>query len=244
MKLQVIGCGDAFGTAGRFNTCFRIEAGHGAALIDCGASSLIAMRRLGVEPNGIGHVFLTHLHGDHFAGLPFFILDAQLYSRRRDPLVVVGPPGTEERLRQAMEVLFPGSSRVERRFSIEVREIDAGAAHEIGGWRVWAFPAKHPSGAPSYSLRLEADGRSLAYTGDTEWTGALPELARDLDLLIAETLFFERKVPFHLDYATLREHLPELGARRLLLTHLGPEMFERLGDVEHPVAEDGLTLDI
>ena len=85
MRLTVVGSGDAFGSGGRFNTCFMVERDAGAFLIDCGASSLVAMRKLGVEPNTIATVFISHLHGDHFGGLVFLLLDAQHVSRRTAP---------------------------------------------------------------------------------------------------------------------------------------------------------------
>src|ERR1700724_3672604 len=88
MRIQFLGSGDAFGSGGRFNTCFLVENKAGAFLIDCGASSLIAMRKYGIDPNCIDTVFISHLHGDHFGGLPFLILDAQFYSRRTTPLTV------------------------------------------------------------------------------------------------------------------------------------------------------------
>lgn len=70
MKVQFLGCGDAFGTGGRFNTCFLVTTSARQFLIDCGASSMVAMRKFGVDPNSIDMVFLTHLHDDHFGGLP------------------------------------------------------------------------------------------------------------------------------------------------------------------------------
>ena len=115
MHLHFLGTGDAFGSGGRFNTCFLIERAGNSLLIDCGASSMIAMRRFGVDPNSIAAILLTHLHGDHFGGLPFFILDAQLVSRRTRPLAIIGPKGTAARSEALMEVSFPGSSKVERR---------------------------------------------------------------------------------------------------------------------------------
>ena len=98
MRLQFLGCGDAFGSGGQFNTCFHVTTGSTQFLVDCGASSMIAIRRFGVEPNAIEIIFITHLHGDHFGGLPFFVLDAQLVSRRTTPLTMAGPPGLRERL--------------------------------------------------------------------------------------------------------------------------------------------------
>ncbi len=244
MDVLFLGSGDAFGSGGRFNTCIHVTAPGGAFLIDCGASSLIAMRKFGVDPNGIHTVFVSHLHGDHFGGLPFLLLDAQFYSRRREPLTLVGPPGFRERLDQAMEVFFPGSSRVERKFSTEVLEIGAGQATTINGVAVTAYVVEHACGAPPYGLRLVCDGKVVAYTGDTEWTENLLAVGRDADLLIAEALFFTRKIKYHMDYATLKENLGRIGARRVVLTHMGPEMLEHLADVPDEVAEDGKVIQI
>jgi ribonuclease BN (tRNA processing enzyme) len=242
MEVLFLGSGDAFGAGGRFNTCFHVTSGAGAFLIDCGASSLIAMRRFDVEPNGVRTVFITHLHGDHFGGLPFLMLDAQFYSRRTHPLTLVGPPGFRERLAQAMEVFFPGSSATERRFATEMIEIRPGEAATINGIGVAAFEVEHACGAPPLAFRFACDGKVLAYTGDTEWTETLLEVGRDADLLIAEALFFERKVRFHLDYATLKANLARIGARRIILTHMGPEVLGRLGEVAEEVAQDGATV--
>src|SRR5687768_15151716 len=122
VSVRFLGSGDAFGSGGRFQTCILLTSGDGAMLIDCGASSLIAMKRFGVDPNSVDAVLLTHLHGDHFGGLPFLILDGQ-FSRRARPLTIAGPPGVEMRVREAMEVLFPGSSRTEQRFDVRFLEL-------------------------------------------------------------------------------------------------------------------------
>ncbi|ACB80112.1 beta-lactamase domain protein [Methylorubrum populi BJ001] len=245
MRLQVLGCGDAFGSGGRFNTCFHVDPSAGgdgdAFLIDCGASSLIAIRRFGVDPNRIRSVFLTHLHGDHFGGLPWLILDGQLVSGRTRPLTVVGPPGTAERLPAAMEVLFPGSSTAECRFAVEVVEIEAGRPVEVAGVTAAAFAMRHPSGAPAHALRIESAGRVVSYTGDTEWVEDIVAAGRGADLMIAEGYTVERPVKFHLDWATLKRRLPEIGPKRLILTHMSPEMIAHPPD-GYIAAEDGLVV--
>lgn len=109
---MTVGSGDAFGSGGRFQTCIALAADEVDApsvLLDCGATSLTALRQQQVDPLQIEAVLFTQLHGDHFGGLPFLVLDAQFRRRTRD-LTVFGPPGTRTRLEQAMEVLFPGSS--------------------------------------------------------------------------------------------------------------------------------------
>ena len=242
MRLQFVGCGDAFGSGGRFNTCFRLERSTGDVLIDCGASSLVAMRQLGVDPNGIATIVVSHLHGDHFGGLPFFILDAQFYSRRTEPLVIVGPPGLEQRLTQAMEVFFPGSSTARRRFETVVHEVAPGHAVDVGGVRIEAIEVKHACGAPPLGLRLTLEGRTLAYSGDSEWTEALVEVGRGADLFIVEALSYDKPVPQHLDYATFRANAERIGAKRVVLTHMGPDMLARVADAEHEGAADGLVI--
>jgi len=98
MKLTFLGSGDAFGSGGRFNTCMLVETATTRFLIDCGASSLIAMKRTGITPNSIETILVSHLHGDHFGGLPFFILDPQFFSKRTVPLTDAGPPSQRRSL--------------------------------------------------------------------------------------------------------------------------------------------------
>jgi ribonuclease BN (tRNA processing enzyme) len=244
MHLQFLGSGDAFGSGGRFNTCFHVRDARGAFLIDCGASSMIAIRKFGIDPNAIRAVLITHLHGDHFGGLPFFILDAQLVSRRTVPLTIAGPPGLRERLTTAMETFFPGSATAERRFATEMRELEPRRAHDIEGIQVTPFVVKHPCGAPPFALRMKVDGKTICYSGDTEWVEELREAASGADLFIAESYLFDKQVKFHLDYATLASHLPELRAKRVVLTHMNSDMLARVAETQCEAAADGMVLTV
>jgi ribonuclease BN (tRNA processing enzyme) len=102
----------------------------------------------------------------------------------------------------------------------------------------------HGSGAPPFALRVELGGRTVTYSGDTEWAPSLPDAARDADLFICECLQFDRPVKGHLDYGTLRAHAAELRPKRLLLTHLGPDMLARRSEVAWETSEDGLVLEL
>lgn len=241
VTLTVLGSGDAFGTGGRLQTCLALRGGPATILMDCGASSLVAMKRFGVTPGDVAAVVVSHLHGDHFGGLPFLVLDGQ-FSRRTRPLVVAGPPGVRERVERAMEVLFPGSSRVERRFAVEFVELSERVPTPVAGATVTAVPVVHASGAPPFALRVEYGGRTVAYSGDTAWTESLLDAARDADCFVCEAYTFDRLLPFHLDYATVLAQAGRLGARRILLTHMGPSMLERQADAQFECASDGLVL--
>ena len=71
------------------NTCFHVTGNSVNYLIDCGASALPALKRYAIVRNDIDLILITHFHGDHFPGLPFFLLDAQ-FARRTRPLVIAG----------------------------------------------------------------------------------------------------------------------------------------------------------
>ena len=93
VRVRFLGSGDNFGSGGRFQACIHVDTGAFSFLLDCGASSLIPMKRAGISSAAIGVILISHLHGDHFGGIPFFIIDAQLISRRETPLLIAGPPG-------------------------------------------------------------------------------------------------------------------------------------------------------
>lgn len=244
VRLQFLGSGDAVGSGGRFQTCLHLHgAGDGGVLIDAGASSLVAMKRAGVDPSSIGWVFLTHLHGDHFAGLPFLILDGQ-FSRRTRPLTIGGPPGVEARVKAAMEVLFPGLSTTTQRFPVEFVELLDHQPATIGPATVTPFAVSHASGAPSYALRVEYGGKVITCSGDTEWTDALVEASAGADLFVCEAYFYDKKVRYHLDWTTLAANRGRLSCRRLVLTHMSQDMLDHRAAVAAEIADDLLTLTI
>jgi ribonuclease BN (tRNA processing enzyme) len=251
MKLTVVGCGDAFGSGGRLQTCFHVEAtvqtGATRFLIDCGATALIGLNRLQIDPNGIETIFISHLHGDHFAGLVWWLIHAQHVAKRTSPLTVVGPAGVEARFVSAAEALFPDSTRVSRRFDLAFREFARQTPIDIAGVRVTPFEVRHPSGAPPYALRFEVGDKVLAFTGDSEWVDSLVDAGRGADLFIMECYQFDGVPRFHMSWQTIAGQLDRIGARRVLLTHMAAGMLARRGDVHDArcvLAEDGLVLEV
>jgi ribonuclease BN (tRNA processing enzyme) len=245
LSLQFIGCGDAFGSGGRFNTCFHLVGERTNLLIDCGASSLVAMKQLGIDRNAIGTMVITHFHADHFGGVPFFILDAQFFSKRREPLTIIGPVGLADWYERVMETAFPGSSQAAQKFELHLVEIAAGQTLEVGALKVSAYQAVHgPPDGPYHAVRIEAEGRSVAYTGDTEWTPALIPAAQDADLFIAEAYFRDKAILTHLSLNTIEANLAELRPKRLVLTHMSDDMLQHPDRALYETAEDGMVVTI
>jgi ribonuclease BN (tRNA processing enzyme) len=210
VSVQFLGSGDNFGSGGRFQTCIYIHTGKQGFLIDMGASSLIAMKRFGVETTSVDFILLSHLHGDHFGGLPFFILESQMILRCKRPIIVAGPSGLEDRIFKTMETIS-----------------------------VTPHLVIHPSGASAYALRIEYQGKIIAYSGDTEWTDRLIDVASKADLFICEAYFYEKEIRYHLNYQTLMLHRSKLNCKRLILTHMSEDMLGRLPGIDTEWAEDG-----
>ena len=247
VTLTVAGSGDAFGSGGRMNTCFLVEGGGHRFLIDCGATSMVGLKRLGVPSASVAEVVCTHLHGDHIGGLPFFLREPRIAAPRSEDLVVAGPPGIDARVRTLTEAMFPAfpAAPGEPPPPLPVRfvELDAGVATAVGPLTVVAFPVVHTPGSNPHALRVEFLGVTIAYTGDTEWVPVLPELAEGADLLIAEGYSLTPKRA-HLDLETLRRRRSELRCRRLLLTHPGEDVLREMGSLDFEYAHDGMVVEI
>jgi ribonuclease BN (tRNA processing enzyme) len=243
LQLQFAGSGDAFGSGGRFQTCMLLDAEDSTLALDFGTSSLVALARAGRDPNAIETVVITHLHADHFGGIPFLVLQGQ-FSHRERPLRIVGPPGTEERMLATMEALFPGSSTVSRRFPLEFSELGDRSQLMVGPWEVTPFLVDHPSGAPPYAVRVATAGTVIAYSGDTAWVDSLVDAAEGTDLFVCEAYFYEKRIPAHLSYRTVHEQADRLGTRHLVLTHMSNDMLARLDEVDLDTAEDGRVIQL
>ena len=247
MRLTIVGCGDAFGAGGRLQTGYHVDLGFHRFLIDCGATSLIGLNKLGLDPNEIATIFLSHLHGDHYSGLVWWLLHTQHVAKRQVPLTVVGPPGVEERVMQTAELMFPGSTKVPRRYDLIFKEIRAGEPLVEGPVMVTAWEVSHPSGAPSHALRFETGGKVLAFSGDTEWVDALVPVSAGADLFITECYAYDDPVRYHTTWKILQENLPRIVAKRILLTHMNASMLARLDEFDQPnilLAEDGLVVEV
>ena len=245
LQLKFIGCGDAFGSNGRFHTCFHVTGKRANFLIDCGASSLIALKANQVTLNDIELILITHFHADHFGGIPFYLLDAQFFSKRSQPLKIAGPPGLPAWFERLMETSFPGSAQTRFRFELSLVELQAGNATRLAGTRVTPYLVSHGHlGGPFFAYRIDVEERIITYTGDTEWTDTLIDVARDADLFIAEAYFFDRKVKLHLDLATLIKHLPTIKPKRLILTHMSEDMLSHVPDIPYEAAADGKVVEL
>lgn len=247
MRLRVIGCGDAFGSGGRANTCFWVECGDTVVALDFGATSLVELKRAGLDHERLDAIVVSHLHGDHFGGVPFLLLDAQFERRRERPLTIVGPVGTEDRVRAALEIFFPGASRLGWRYPLAFVDLPCREPFRLAEVAIVSHEVDHPSGAPATGVRLRCGGKLLAFSGDTAWTEALFDVAEGADLFIVECFMPDGDPYGHGALETLDAHRHQFQTDHIMLTHMSPAMLGRIDEARRRgflVAHDGLVHDL
>jgi ribonuclease BN (tRNA processing enzyme) len=226
-QLTILGSGDAFSSGGHGNACYLVEDAAGAFCVDFGPSALMNLKRFGHSPDALDLVLLTHLHGDHFGGLHLLFIDFQYDSRRRRPITIAGPPGTERKVEAWYRLAYGRAGRA-RTYETRYVELRPGERQRLGTRRVEAFAANHmrPRDAAMH-LKVTTGGATLAFSGDSGWSPALPALAAGADILVCECTELEPHSGQHLSWQELSARLGELPARQVVLSHLGREVRAR-----------------
>ncbi|MFP6639208.1 MAG: MBL fold metallo-hydrolase [Myxococcota bacterium] len=237
-----VGTSDAFGAGGRRQSATLVRGERGTLLLDCGTTTNTGLSELALQRDEIDSILVSHFHGDHFGGIPLFLLACLYEDHRSRPIEVAGPPGIEARVRKLADAMGHSLTDREWSFPVRFREIPPGVEHEIGPAKVHAFETRHQLEAHPHGYRVNLGSRTVVYTGDTGWFDELPRLCAGADLLISECTLFDRVLDFHLSLTEIYEHRTEFDVGSLILTHLGRSMSEHRGQLEVDTADDGLIV--
>jgi len=149
-SLDILGCGSATPTVYSNPTSQHLVMRDRHFLIDCGEGSQIELRRMKIRFNRINHIFISHLHGDHWFGLPGLLSSFHLLNRTKE-LHLYGPPGLQSVLKLTFRL-----SNTWLKFPLIFHELKGGVAEEIhsdDSLSVHAFPLKHS--VPSWGFRFQ-----------------------------------------------------------------------------------------
>jgi len=222
LQLTFIGSGNAFSPAGLCCNGFVV---NDRFLFEAPPQALSSLNHVGIDPNELDAVVISHHHGDHFLGLPFLLLHWRWQGRKK-PVTIVGPTGTEALARDISEKVFPGVlSQVN--YDLQWVEGEGGDHLLLKGLEIEPHTVQHDEGlnmSLGYSCRVGP--RRFAYTGDTRLCDAVFDLAKGQELLVSECASRTGVVPVHMnlvdDMPLVHAALPSGAA--MILTHIAPDV--------------------
>ena len=245
MKVSILGAGDAFASRGLCQACYVIEGNGKTILMEAGPTLLSSLKRARFSPSDLDLVLISHLHGDHFGGLPFLILDYMWESKLKGNLTIAGPRRLEQRTWTLFENLFPTfpEEKVTRRLKFEV--LEPGQSRNFDGVQVATIRTPHTKPDVSLAFRITLGGKTVVFSGDTGWTEELVPFCEGADLFICECTYYDSAhLNFHLNYPLLVEQRSRFKVGRMVLTHIGREVFEHKSDVKIEMATDGMQIKV
>src|SRR5262245_47958026 len=244
VRVTILGSGDAFGAGGRLHSGYLIESAGATFLVDCGTTVLQGLKRAGVGPERIDFVCLSHLHGDHFGGVPYLFMDFLYVSGRRRPITVFGPTDTQRRVQTLLAGLYERQAADPLPFDVSYVELPRARVMTVQGVRIETFGVPHVTELVCYGYRIDVGGRSIVYSGDSGWTDDFIARTRDVDLFICECSTFETSLDIHVAYPEIAARAAKLGCRRLVLSHLGDETLRHRDEITLELAEDGMVIEL
>jgi ribonuclease BN (tRNA processing enzyme) len=242
LDVTVLGSADAFCSGAHLNAAYLFETARSTFLVDCGPTVLFAMKSHGIETDRLDFVIISHLHGDHFAGLPFLLLEYMYERPRQRPFLIVGPPGIEARVWTLFRTLYSDVGSHALPFELRFHELIPEQPSTIAEVEILPIRVPHQDEDTALAMRLDLQGKRVLYSGDTPWIDRFLDLARGVDLFLCECTAYECSMGRHIEFTTLQPLLPRLGCRRLVLIHLGREMREHAAALGVECATEGMVI--
>lgn len=217
MRLTVLGCAGSFPSADSPASSYLVEHDGHRIVLDLGNGALGALQRHVdlMWPGALDAVVLSHCHVDHCVdAASLYVQRHYAPERTTKPLTLLGPSDTRERLASIYGIHDP------RMLESEFEFASMGDSRHIGPFSITTCRAAHP--VEAYSIRVEAGGSSIVYSGDTGPNDSLIDLARGADIALFEASFVGRDNPpdLHMSGADAGRIANEAGVGHLVLTHL------------------------
>ncbi|MBJ80262.1 MAG: hypothetical protein CMH60_02995 [Myxococcales bacterium] len=239
--MTFLGTGDAFNAAGALHSTYLLTGSKEKLLLECGPSVLAALNRQRIDSASVDFLLISHLHGDHFGGLPFLFLEYSYRAKRKAPLIIAGPKGLQERANQLYQIMY-GKSLSELCFELEFHEVGPEEDFSLGDFSIHPFQVPHNATPFALGYRIKEGEHSLVFSGDSAFCDVLLEKSQHVDLFVCECCTVKPRLKQHISLHEIQNALPQLSCKTLILSHLGNEMRDH-ADTQIIKAFDGMVYD-
>jgi ribonuclease BN (tRNA processing enzyme) len=243
-RVVFLGTGDAFASGGRGQSSYLIEVGRAALLVECGPTTLSALKRYERSPSDVQAVVISHFHGDHFGGLAFFYLEWLYQAPPRQRVWIAGPEGIQDKAEALYKLLYGSGRTDEIQSHVHYMELEPDKEINLGRFQVLPFCVPHQMNTVSLGFKIQAGGKTILYSGDSPWTEALALHSSDTDLFICECTHDRAGKPGHMSLEELTRNRGQLASRRVVLSHIGADVLARGSAVPFECAQDGMVLEL
>lgn len=226
MELTIIGSGTGAPSKTRAYPCTLIKVKNKHLVFDTGPGSLRQLLLAGVTYADVDYIYYSHFHPDHSLDLVSFLFAMKYDSpARTKPLYITGPCGLHK-FHQGLVSVY-GNTITPKTFDLHLKEIESGEL-TYDGWKITAEPVRHSSQSIGYRIESSA-GRTIAYSGDTDYCDGIILLAKNTDLLVLECSFpDDNKIEGHLTPLLCAQIAQKAQCKKLILTHLYPVCSEAI----------------
>ncbi|HVN30031.1 MAG TPA: MBL fold metallo-hydrolase [Candidatus Binataceae bacterium] len=245
MSLTLLGTGDAFASGGRAQAGYLLEAARKKILFEAGPGLMTELKRRDIKADTLDAVVISHLHGDHFGGLPFLFLEYMWESPRKRPITIAGPEHLEQRTWTLMKTMFARFKLADLQAKVKWVVLEPGKSVRVAGLRLSSIRSPHTTPDVSLSVKIVADGKTFVFSGDSGWNDELLDFCAGADLLLCECTYFESDhLRFHMNYPELARNRERFKVKRMILTHLGREALNHAAEMDIEMGFDGMKLEI
>jgi ribonuclease BN (tRNA processing enzyme) len=218
MELTFLGTGAAF--AGDANNAAYILDRR--ILLDAGAPVHILMRQTGHDTGDIEAVVVSHQHGDHTFGLPFFMATRAIERKQAPPLTIVGPPGFPEYISNLLRLSWGDRlhSIVWETLRPRFIEVDDGDSVDVAGFRLQSRRVVHVQDIPCLGFTMANAGVRFGYSGDSGPCPGLDAIVEASRHALVEMTGVDENDHGHMSRAAIERMVGAHPDKSFYLTHL------------------------
>jgi ribonuclease BN (tRNA processing enzyme) len=240
MKIKILGTGNAFNLQARLNSSFLLDIDEKIILVDCGFTVPFALQKENISYSSVDYIFVTHYHGDHYAGLASFILALKHVSKQYKPLNIVGPGNVKAKVVELMSVLYPGSSSLVEKLNINFLSVPVnGGSIKLCKFEVDIYKMIHSEASLPVGYIFKINNFKLGFSGDTSWHTGIPLFVNRCDKIILECNFSERLGESHISVDELEASSEiQLKKKDIYLTHLHEDSSYRARNLGYNTLSD------
>lgn len=240
LTFRFLGTGNAFGAGGRRQSCYLIETDK-IILLDAGYATLSALRSVSLDISQIDAILISHVHPDHYMGLPQFVLEDYYVIKRETSIPVFGPIGLKDKLTEITAVMYNQEVADHLTELYDILEYGPNETFDFLNGNVQTLDADHTGNAQMQIITI--NGNTIGYTGDTALMPSNLTKLLECDLVISEASSFSNSIPHHTTVEELQNFANPQG-KTIYLTHVGESVLQNIPNIKLPLvlASDGLIV--